>query len=213
MGTRAGFRFLFSVLLLTTIFSPALAKDRGALFKIPGPGVIEFPDAHAGEPYDFDLLSLLSQTGAMPLTWSATGLPGFLKFDSTGNRAFGSPTSGHAGVFNFKISVQDSDDTGEFNRSARIRVLAPPEWISDPIDLGIQNEDKPWSFDLKTVINDPNGGTLSFEAEGLPLWMAFNQATGILSGTPAASTSGSTMASSSRPLASGAQQTPMPLVK
>lgn len=61
---------------------------------------------------------------------------------------------------------------------------ATPAWKSTPVDLGIQNEGRIWSFSLTDWIVNPQNAALRFEATGLPSWMQLNGATGALSGTP-----------------------------
>lgn len=118
----------------------------------------------------------------LQLNWSLTNAPGWLKLDIPGERLFGTPTNNDAGVFDFRGVTVNSDEGGDFNHRIVLSVFAPPKWSSPDIDLGIQNEDTPWTFDLKTVVTDPSGGTLTITATGLPSWMTLNGT--VLSGTP-----------------------------
>ncbi len=160
---------------------------RGPQFKIPDPGVIQFPTAIPGQPYSFDLKQLLAVAGEPPLRWELNGAPTWLKLDSDNSRVTGDPTAANAGVAKFQISVQDStSEGGEVNRSAEIIVFAPPTFTTDKIDLGIQNEGQTdWSFDLKPYVQNPAGGVLNWDATGLRPWMRLNKSTGVLTGVPA----------------------------
>ena len=160
----------------------ANADNRGPQFSVAAPGTVVFPQAEFGKDYDLDLRTLLKSQGEPPLKWIPSGLPGWLKVDSPNNRAYGRPTAN--GSYSFKISVTDANESGDINRNATIAVVSFPQWTVDKVDLGIQNEDKAFSFDLNTVVRDPSGGTLTFRATGLPGWMSIHETTGVLSGTP-----------------------------
>lgn len=180
-------RSLRSFVGLYLVLQTALALGapvRGPQFKIPAPGVIEIASAKANVPYTFDLMSLLSDPGEPPLKWFLTGQPGWLKLDEANNRLFGNPTGADAGTNTFTVTVKDkNNEGGETNRTFRVSVLAPPQ-VPNPLDLGIANEDKPFTFDLKTVVHDTTGGPLTFDATNLPPWLTLDKTTGILTGTP-----------------------------
>ncbi len=162
-----------------------MAASRGPSFKIPSPGVIVFPTAKPGVPYSFDLTSLLQVAGVPPLTWSFTGLPGWLTLDNANSKISGNPTAADAGSANFQISVRDKDNEGgELNRTVQMQVFAPPIFVTSKIDLGIQNENAPWTFELKPLVSDSTTSALTFDATGLPVWITLNKTTGTLSGTP-----------------------------
>ena len=159
---------------------------RGPQFKIPAPGILQFPTGIPGQPYTFDLRTLLAVTGEPPLRWEISGAPTWLKLDSDGGKVTGDPAAANAGVAKFKLSVQDSTgEGGEIDREAEVVVFAPPTFTIDKIDLGIQNEGQTdWSFDLKPFVSNPAGGTLTFDATGLRPWMSLDKNTGILTGVP-----------------------------
>ena len=61
--------------------------------------------------------------------------------------------------------------------------VPPPVWSISNVNLGTQYPGQPFTFDLNTVVKDPQGGPLTFSATGLPAWMTL-ATNGILSGTP-----------------------------
>jgi len=118
-----------------------------------------------------------------PITWSIRNQPAWLQLNKQAERLEGTPTPADAGVFDFRgITVNADDIGGDFDHRVVLSVFAPPIWADQDIDLGIQNEGKPFTFDLKSVITDPAGGTLTFTATNRPKWMSLNGS--ILSGTP-----------------------------
>lgn len=176
-------RVLLALALVFSLVGPRAHAARATKFKVPAPGVIVFPPAEFGKDYDLDLKSLLGEIGPAPLNWFLANKPAWLNLDVAGSRVFGKPNA--TGTSDFRISVTDaSGQGGDINRNAQIVVTATPTWKSDTVDLGIQNEDKPFTFNLNTVATDPAGGTLTFKATGLPEWLSLNETTGVLSGTP-----------------------------
>lgn len=174
-----------TLVLSLFILSPAFAQSRGPVFKVPPPGVLQFPTAIPNAQYSFDLKTLLSSQGEPPLKWEISGAPFWLKLDSANSRVTGLPTAADAGTAKFKISVQDkNNEGGELDRDVTLLVFAPPTFNTDKIDLGIQNEDSPWTFDLKPYVQNPSGGTITFDSANLRPWMSLDKATGILTGTP-----------------------------
>ncbi len=139
----------------------------------------------AGVLFDVDLRTLLSSAGVPPLTWTISGHPAWLKLDSANSRLSGTPANTDAGTFNFRMSVSDSSgEAGEANHAMVITVVAPPKWSQSPLDLGLQNEDKAWTFNLNTAVTNPVAGGTTFSISGQPAWMTLNATTGVLSGTP-----------------------------
>lgn len=172
-------------LILISNTNTALAEGRGPTFKVPPPGTIELPNAVPNSGYTFDLKTLLATQGEPPLKWEVSGAPIWLKLDSANSRVTGNPSAADAGLAKFRISVQDKNvEGGEIDRDIQILVFAPPQFTTDKIDLGIQNEDVAWTFDLKPYVKNPAGGPLTFDSSGLRPWMSLDKATGILTGTP-----------------------------
>lgn len=151
-------------------------------FKVPAPDIIDLPSAKASSRYELNLPDLLQDPGTGTLTWNLTAAPSWLEIQ--GQKLVGTPSSGDAGVVAFKLSVRDANNQGEAARSAQMKVLSAPVWDVDRLDLGIQNEGRFFTFDLKSKVVDFAGETITFEAAQLPPWLVLNGSTGILSGTP-----------------------------
>lgn len=176
---KAKFHFLMgAVALLMTTF--AVAETEKPKFK-DDPIRLE---TKANVKLEVSLRSLLVNPQiTTPITWSIRNQPTWLVLDKVNEKISGTPSSGDAGVFDFRgITVNADDIGGDFDHRVVLSVFAPPVWAAPDIDLGIQNEDVAFTFDLKSVITDPSGGTLTFSATGLPKWMSLNGS--ILSGTP-----------------------------
>lgn len=141
--------------------------------------------AAATKLFSIDMRTLLSDQGSGNLRWSASAdKPAWITIDSPAHRMSGTPALGDVGTRLFRLSVQD-DETGAITQ-IDMKVVIVPIWTQDPIDLGIQNEDVPFTFDLKTKVTHPGGGTLTFSVEvpgSLPSWMTLSP-NGVLSGTP-----------------------------
>jgi len=138
--------------------------------------------AIATEDFTQTLTDLLSDQGSGNLVWShSQDKPGWLTVDGPGNRMYGTPKLSDVGTSAFRLGVQDGD-AGAFAR-IEIKVIVVPKWKENPIDLGIQNEDSEFRFDLKNKVTHPGGGQLTFSATNLEPWMSLS-ADGILSGTP-----------------------------
>jgi hypothetical protein len=160
----------------------SMAMAAGPKFKVAAPEIIDLPSAKAGQRYELNLPDLLAETGQGTLTWSLTAAPSWLEI--AGQKLVGTPANGDAGVVAFKLSVRDENNQGEAARSAQMKVLAPPVWDVDRLDLGIQNEGRFFTYDLKSKVVDFAGEPIRFEATRLPPWLVLNGSTGILSGTP-----------------------------
>jgi Putative Ig domain len=120
-----------------------------------------------------------------------TGMPGWLSFNSTTGRLFGTPDISNVGSYaNIRIGVSDGKAVS-YLAAFTVTVAAPapePEPVNNPpLIFGAQDTTvlvgTPWSF--TPISMDPDGDTLSFSVTGAPSWLSFNSATGRLSGTPA----------------------------
>jgi len=136
----------------------------------------------ANEAFEVDLLSLVTDVPDEKLQWSTSNeKPNWLTLDSENSRLFGTPAGADSGTSTFRLGVQ-AGDAGAFAQVI-ITVMALPHWTDTPLDLGLQKEGQPYTFDLKTKVTDPQSGPLTFTAKNLPTWLTLTQ-TGLLSGTP-----------------------------
>lgn len=123
------------------------------------------------------------------LTFSISGGPFWMSFNSSTGRLSGTPTSAHVGTYsNIRISVSDGRATASLPAFA-LTVSAPPSTPTPngpPVISGTPSTSlvvgTDWSF--TPTASDPNGDALTFSITGRPSWMSFNTSTGRLSGTP-----------------------------
>jgi hypothetical protein len=132
------------------------------------------------------------------LSFTVTGAPGWLSFNSATGRLFGTPGINNVGSYaNIRIAV--SDGKAASNLAAfTVTVAAPapeptpepapePQPVNNPpLIFGAQDTTvlvgASWSFTPSAM--DPDGDSLSFTVTGAPGWLSFNSSTGRLSGTP-----------------------------
>lgn len=123
--------------------------------------------AFAGEAFDVDLISLLSETGSGgKLDWTETpfGKPAWLTIDSANDRMFGNPTNSDQGISRFTFAVQDGD-TGAITQM-EITVRIPPVWNQDPITLNKAFEDSPYTESVVKHLDHPEGTPYNFHTLG-----------------------------------------------
>ncbi|MDD5169229.1 MAG: Ig domain-containing protein [Syntrophales bacterium] len=133
------------------------------------------PIATLGVPYSFTP-SVVG--GTAPYTWSTSGKPSWLFFNSSNGNLFGTPGAG-AKTITFSLRVQDK--TG---KSASTNLT-----INIPASLPVINADTPTTANIGVhYASTPSvsGGTSPFiwSSNGKPSWLALNNTTGALSGTP-----------------------------
>jgi gliding motility-associated-like protein len=87
------------------------------------------------------------------------------------------------GVYRVKVVVSDGTLTDEEEIEITVReVNTAPAFTSQPV-LSVV-EDTPYSYTATAADGDSPANALTLAATGLPAWMTFNPATGVLSGTP-----------------------------
>ncbi len=132
-----------------------------------------------------------------PLTFSISGKPAFMTFDSSTGGLSGTPADSDVGDFNVEIAASDGTNTAS-RKPTRIRVRGrnatpvPPPSNNPPVISGVPatgvTAGQVYSF--RPSASDPDGNTLMFGIANRPAWASFNATTGELSGTPAASVIG-----------------------
>ena len=124
-----------------------------------------------------------------PLTFSISGKPSWVDFDSATGRVSGRPGEGDVGAYpGIRITVSDGSEpvtlpafsievvSGEpANREPSIGGTAPGLVYADT------------EYDFRPVASDPDDDVLIFWISGKPSWASFDPATGRLSGVPDAS--------------------------
>jgi hypothetical protein len=115
--------------------------------------------------------------GTAPFTWSASGLPSWLTFNSATATLSGAATTGS---FTFTVKVTDANGV---SASTPYTLLVNPAPVILPATLPAANQYATYSQQFSVT---PGTGTPPFtwSAVTLPSFLGFNPATQILSGTP-----------------------------
>jgi hypothetical protein len=151
------------------------------------------PDAQVGVPYD---ATLAASGGTAPYSFALTDgvLPAGITLNSATGALTGTPTTSSAGVA-LTFSVTDSGDPAQ-SASATLTLIvsaAPPSTLSiTTVSLPGAQVGTPYSVTLTA-----SGGTTPYTwalASGtLPAGLAFDTATGLISGTPTATSAGTAL--------------------
>lgn len=142
--------------------------------------------AIVGHTYYASLIPYVKNIDDGPLTFAMVSGPAWLNVHADGLVA-GVPRLADVGKNLFRVRVTN---TSGYSSEGTVQIQvdksgtpSTPTWKQDPIDLGIQLEDQAWTFDLKTLVNNPWQDKLAFSASALPSWMVLSN-DGVLSGTP-----------------------------
>ncbi|GAA4797439.1 putative Ig domain-containing protein [Lysobacter hankyongensis] len=144
--------------------------------------------ATAGVAWSFTAPAFTDPNGDA-LTYTASGLPGWMTFNAT-TRVF----SGMPGVVgSWSITLTATDTAGATaSRTFTVTTPSTPP-VYTPGSLANQTAQPSQAFTYVIPANtftDPNGDTLTYSADGngaaLPSWLSFNAATRTFSGTPTA---------------------------
>jgi hypothetical protein len=119
------------------------------------------------------------------LTFSISGMPGWASFNTASGQLSGTPAEANVGTYsNIVISVSD----GEFSAAlpafaitvnTSITNSAPSISGTAPASVNVGG-----SYSFTPSASDPDDDTLSFSVSGLPVWAAFDNTNGQISGTP-----------------------------
>ena len=121
------------------------------------------------------------------LTFTISAKPAWATFDTTTGTLSGTPGAGSAGDYaNIVIGVNDGEFTTELPAFAiTVTTLAPsnsPPTISGTPPASVEVGT---NYSFLPTSDDPDGDTLTFSIDGLPMWAEFDSTTGSVSGTPA----------------------------
>lgn len=149
--------------------------------------------ATPGEAYFFQATA--SDANGDRISFGATGVPRWARFDRKSGRLFGTPSKRDLGKSsNVKISVSDGKliaslppFTLEVVSAASTSVSNGAPWISGaPAGTARENE----LYGFVPEAGDPDGDTLTFSISGQPSWATFTASSGLLSGIPPAGSAG-----------------------
>ena len=113
------------------------------------------------------------------LAYSATGLPAGLSIDPVSGVIGGTPTT--TSINNVTVTVSDGTDSAD---ASFIWDISGPNDAPDVTNPGTQVDEPASVVNLPIAATDPNGDTLNYSAIGLPLGLAIDAGTGVISGSP-----------------------------
>jgi len=127
------------------------------------------------------VFSVTTGTGTAPFTWSATGLPTWLTFNTATATLSGTATSGS---FSFTIKVNDANNV---TTSTLYTLLVNPAPVISPAPASLPGATQGVLYSQIFSVT-PGTGTAPFtwSTSTLPSWLTFNTGTATLSGTPTA---------------------------
>lgn len=145
--------------------------------------------ATPGEAYFFQAFA--SDANGDRISFGATGVPRWARFDRKSGRLFGTPSKRDLGKSsNVKISVSDGKlitslptFTLEVVAAASASAPSGAPWISGT-PAGTAREKEFYGFVPEA--GDPDGDTLTFSISNKPGWATFTTSSGLLSGIPPA---------------------------
>ena len=129
-----------------------------------------------------------------PLVFAIANVPSWATFNTTTGQLSGTPSSGNVGTYsNISIALSDGYKTAtlpvftiQVLSGQTTPSLAPPTISGNPPTTDVAGS--PYSF--QPSASGPSGMTLSFSVQNKPIWANFSIASGLLSGTPASTQTG-----------------------
>ncbi|MBI5193734.1 MAG: tandem-95 repeat protein, partial [Nitrospirae bacterium] len=122
------------------------------------------------------------------ITYSATGIPAGATFNTTTRVFDWTPTYSQSGSYNVTFTISDGSlsasevVTVTVNNADRAPVLNP---------IGNKSTTETVLLQFTVTASDPDGDVTILSATGVPAWAGFNTTTGVFSGTPGYTDSGS----------------------
>jgi hypothetical protein len=136
--------------------------------------------------FGLNITSNFSDSDGDTLTYTATGLPDGVTFNTTTGVISGIPTNAAVGTHTITITANDGKG-GTASGSFALTVIntndAPT--VKTPIPEQTATEDTSFTFNVSSNFDDVDvSDTLTYSAIGLPNGLAIDQKTGIISGSP-----------------------------
>ncbi|WP_019990668.1 putative Ig domain-containing protein [Rudanella lutea] len=153
-----------------------------------GGGIPSPQSATVGIGFSTTTAGAFSDPDGGTLTYSAAGLPNGLSINPTTGVISGTPTV--SGTFNVTVTANDGQG-GSVNSPFQLNVAPanqPPVLVGGGIPSP-QSATVGIGFSTTTAgaFSDPDGGTLTYTAAGLPNGLSINPTTGVISGSPTVS--------------------------
>jgi hypothetical protein len=140
----------------------------------------------AGNAYSFKPTT--SAASGTALTFSIQNKPSWASFSTSTGMLSGTPSASQTGTYsNIVISVSDGTQTRSLPAFSIKVVAASTLAISGTPSTSVNVGS---AYNFTPTVSNPGGGTLTFSIQNKPSWASFSTSTGMLSGTPSASQTG-----------------------
>jgi large repetitive protein len=135
---------------------------------------------------DYSFTPTTTAPSGTTLKFSIQNQPTWAMFDATSGTLSGAPTSSQVGTYSgIVIGVSDGISSASLPAFS-IKVVAPLTLSGTPAGQVAAGH----SYAFTPTSNAPSGTTLTFSVQNRPVWATFSASTGMLSGTPTASQTG-----------------------
>ncbi len=118
----------------------------------------------------------ITASGQVPMTFGATGLPGWATLDPNSGLISGTPSAGGS----FSIQLSATNALGSDSKTLSLTILSPPQITSALTATG--QIGTPFSY----LVAASGSAPVTLGASGLPSWASFDSNSGSISGTPTA---------------------------
>ena len=140
---------------------------------------IVVPSAINGQAYTYTVPAFTDPEG-QAITYSVTGLPAWLSFNTQTRTLTGTPTE----TASYTVLIT-ATDVGNLATSVPLLIKAGPNQppVAPSVTLQVSQVNSPFSYTVP-AFTDPEGQNLTYSTTGLPSWLSFNSTTRVLTGTP-----------------------------
>jgi hypothetical protein len=160
-------------------------RDHVTISGTPATGVT------AGQSYSFTPSA--SDTSGRTLVFAVANKPAWAAFDTSTGQLAGAPGAGSVGSYT-NIVIAVSDGLRSANLPAfTVQVLASPAATLPPPTISgtpPANDVAGSPYSFQPSASGPSGMTLTYSVQNKPAWASFSIATGLLSGTPSSTQTG-----------------------
>jgi large repetitive protein len=161
-----------------TVSTPNPGNNPPTISGTPASGVT------VGSLYNFTPSA--SDPAGLALTFSISNMPAWASFNPANGNLSGTPIAANVGTYsNIVISVSDGTLSASLPAFS-IKVVAGLTLSGTPATQATAGK----SYSFTPTSNAPSGTTLTFTIQNRPTWATFSGSTGMLSGTPTSSQTG-----------------------
>ena len=168
----------FALLAVASVFATFAQAAAPRISGTPATSAI------VGQAYDFQPTA--SDADHNTLTYSIANQPGWVSFNSSSGRLHGTPYSNHVGTYSgIVISVSDASSKvslPSFSIVVKANANKSPALSGTPAATATVGK----AYSFQPTGKDPEGKALTWSIRNKPAWASFNTSSGLLSGTPTA---------------------------